>query len=114
MQVDAAGRLEHPLHLQQADTHEAQECAEAKAVGVHGRLNDLYQRLVVVAYLVHPLVVDVVAPAPLVGILAALTFAVAARIEGGAVAIRPTVLEFMPRSASRLSMWKMVPGAKLS
>ena len=57
---------------------------------------------------------DVVAPAPLVGILAALTLAVAARVEEGAVAIRSTVLEFMPRSASRLSMWKMVPGVKLS
>ena len=51
-------------------------------MGVHGGLYHFDERLVLVAYLVELVVVDVVAPTPLVGILAALALAVAACVEG--------------------------------
>ena len=50
-------------------------------MGVHGGLYHFDERLVLVAYLVELVVVDVVAPTPLVGRLAALALAVAARVE---------------------------------
>ena len=53
-----------------------------KLWGVHGGLYHFDERLVLVAYPVELVVVDVVAPTPLVGKLAALALAVAARVEG--------------------------------
>ena len=71
MNINAPRVLEHSLHLQQPDAHKAQERTEVEAVGVHRTLDDLYQRLIIVAYLVEPYIVDVVAPAPLIRVLAA-------------------------------------------
>ena len=74
-------------------------------MGVHGGLYHFDERLVLVAYLVELVVMDVVA----------LALTVAARVEGrvGGDEVNG-VDEVMPRKAARLYMWKMVPGEKLS
>ncbi len=64
MQVDAARRLQEPVHFQQAHGHKAHECAHAVGMGAAGALDGLHEPGIVVGDPVHPVRVHILLPRP--------------------------------------------------